>query len=329
MPTDILRRQLYIVHASDDRALAGFLKAEFETSISGLRVFVASKAGDIPTGSDWLAEIHQNLRSARLYLLLLTPRSIKRPWVRYEACAAWFSERRRLPVAAAGLDRGAIPFPLAATQVLLLDEIEDASVLFRDLGGRLASPEAFCSRVRHLGAITPSSALDEERIRNVQQAFGELGEPPRFVLRRMLVLGGLTLPDMAAELAERLVSDSSSVERLLKALKDRRLVQGDFEGRWRIKPELEAILRRCFEPPSLSTRMRQLSAEMLGWVEGQDGLIDSDAFQQRFGTKLSLLRDKAARDHAEGHQLLRASPSSAGGVRNIAVALAEVPNRLP
>src|SRR5258705_10828423 len=93
---------LYVIHAADDYALAAFSRHEVERQIAHWRVFGASKAGQIPTGSDWLREIHQNLTDAASYLLLLTPRSIERPWVWYEAGAAWKSNKRQLPVVAAG-----------------------------------------------------------------------------------------------------------------------------------------------------------------------------------------------------------------------------------
>lgn len=86
------RRLLYVIHAAHDHALAKFLQEEIEAQIPTWRVFVASKAGQIPTGSEWLNEIHDKLRLAASYLLLLTPTSIRRYWVWYEAGAAWRSQ---------------------------------------------------------------------------------------------------------------------------------------------------------------------------------------------------------------------------------------------
>jgi hypothetical protein len=126
---------LYIVHAAEDRKLAIFLKSQCEDCVPGLRAFVASKAGRIPTGTDWLTEIHHNLQGGTAFLLLLTPRSIKKFWVWYEAGAAWKSGQARFPVAAAGLDRNEIPLPLGASQTLVLDNADDAAQLFIDLGG--------------------------------------------------------------------------------------------------------------------------------------------------------------------------------------------------
>jgi len=125
------RRLLYLIHAAHDYALASLLKDEIEAQVPGWRVFVASKAGDIPTGADWLGEIHSNLTSAASYLMLLTPTSVRRYWVWYEAGAAWRSNDARFPVVAAGLNRDEIDFPLKAVQTLVLDEPEDAAQLFR------------------------------------------------------------------------------------------------------------------------------------------------------------------------------------------------------
>ena len=55
---------LYIVHAAADRDLAILLRARIRDLVPGLQVFLASKAGEIPTGEDWLAHIHKNLKAA-------------------------------------------------------------------------------------------------------------------------------------------------------------------------------------------------------------------------------------------------------------------------
>jgi len=46
---------LYIVHAAADRDLAILLRARIKDLVPNLQVFLASKAGEIPTGEDWLA----------------------------------------------------------------------------------------------------------------------------------------------------------------------------------------------------------------------------------------------------------------------------------
>jgi len=320
---------LYIIHSAEDKALAKFVKSECEGNVAGLRAFLASKAGQIPTGADWLAEVHGNLSAATKYLLLLTPRSITRHWVWYEAGAAWRSRLPRFPVAAAGLNRNDIPPPLGAAHTLALDDPEDAAQLFVDLGGTLDDPDAFCTAARALALPLLSNQLDDKRIREVRQAFGELGPPPKLLLRRMLTSGTLTLEEMASELKNAtFVHDTVSVKRMRDVLKNYNLVEGDAEGRWSVRSDVRDTLQGCFNPP-LSKRLMDLAQGMLAWVDGNNGLIDLNAFQQKFQTELNLLRDKAERDHSEGDEWLSKLPSSAGGVRGIADALVRVAQRVP
>lgn len=320
---------LYIIHAAEDKALAGYLKLQVQAQMPDLRVFVASKAGDIPTGADWLLEIHAKLNEATTFLLLLTPRSITRFWVWYEAGAAWKSGLHRRPVAAAGLDRNHIPLPLSASQTLMLDDPADAAQLFADLGGHLEAPDEFCAHVRALALPAPSAGPDANRIRQVRQAFGELGDPPKLVLRTMLREGGMTLQEMDTNLtAASFPGGGAYVERVRDALKKGDLVEGDADGRWSVRPDVREILQQCFNPP-LSRRMLDLAARMRAWTEGSDGLIDGNGFQQKFRTELNLLRDKAATDHAQGDEWLSKIPSSGGGVRGIAEALERVAQRVP
>jgi hypothetical protein len=68
---------------------------------------------------------------------------------------------------------------------------------------------------------------------------------------------------------------------------------------------------------------------MRAWVEGNDGPIDRNGWDQKFQTELNLLREKAASEYAEGDEWLSKMPSSGGGVRGIAEGLERVAKRLP
>jgi hypothetical protein len=330
--TASIERVVYIIHAADDHALAGFLKDEFEARIPNTRAFVASRAGQIPTGADWLNDIRENLRTATTFLLLLTPRSIERKWVWYEAGVAWGRNINPLPVAAGGLTLGQIPMPLGAAQAVSLEQPEHASVLFRELGGELETPEVFCEQARHRTLSPPSSGPSPARIREIQQAFGELGEPPRLILRQMLEFGGLTFDDVRDQLKnseKRFVSDGHSVQQLIDVLKSKGLVEGGTDGVLRIRPELERTITQCLNP-TLSSKMNLLADELERWVGSDMGLVDTQAFYQRFHVRVEGLRDLALRLYGEGDpRLLNLNPSSGGGVRSIAEGLRAVAARVP
>jgi hypothetical protein len=319
-----------LVHAADDYALAAYLKHEIEAGIDGCTVFVASKAGQIPTGKDWLTEVHDNLTRATSFLFLLTPRSVTRSWVWYEIGAAWHSGVPRFPVVAAGLARDALEFPLKALQALVLDAPADAEQLFTDLGGRLELPDAFCARVRAL-AIDSPAALPRERVQEIEEALGSrVGPPPKLLLRRMLSDGGLTAEDMRRVLEEppRYVSDPVSIKKMLATLREFKLIEGDSQGRWRVKPDVAPTVRRLLEPSRLASQLLQLAQDLRAWTLGQPGSIDTNDFMQRFGNQIRVLREKAERDHGETDSWLDKTPSAVQAVRQIADALERIAGRV-
>jgi hypothetical protein len=321
---------LYLIHASADHELAGFLKHAIE-EVCSWRVFLASKPGEIPTGADWLAEIHRNLKKAHSFLLLLTPQSVDRRWVWYEAGAAWKSGKRQYPVVAAGLEKDALDHPLGALQVLALDVPNEAKQLFKELGGQLDAPDSFCERVRELASVA-SSVLNQHAREEVEEALGQLGDPPKLLLRQMLTEGGLTLNDMARVLAEtppRFVSDPVSIQRMIDALQQRRLVRVDAQGRWRVRPELASMIRHDLQPSPLVSRLRQLAEELRRSVQGQTGWAGVNGIDERFGTRLSVLREQVERDHGVTDARLVKSPTDADAVREIADGLDSIARNIP
>ena len=139
--------KIFLSHAAADRQLADLVRS----FLSGHHVFMASKPGDIRPGDEWLGAVQAELRDADAYLVLLTPNSVERPWVWFETGAAWMSERKLLLVTAGGLSVGEGPYPMAAFQVLSLENPEEAAAVFRHLGAALSSPDAFSSAVRKTG----------------------------------------------------------------------------------------------------------------------------------------------------------------------------------
>ncbi len=82
-------RKVFVSHDTDDAVLAGHLQTLIKESSGGfIEPFCSSDvSGDngILYGDDWCARLIEELRSARVVLSLLTERSIRRPWVLFEA----------------------------------------------------------------------------------------------------------------------------------------------------------------------------------------------------------------------------------------------------
>ena len=164
-------KRIFLSHAAADAALAHHLANVLRQGDDGLQVFVASKAGDIPTGADWLATIEAELDQADTYVLLLTPRSVERLWFWYESGAAWMSERPFIPLTAAGLAKGDVPYPLGAKQTLSLEEPSEVEQLARDLGIAIPDPASFCATVRELSKALPHAAATPFRGVTVDERF--------------------------------------------------------------------------------------------------------------------------------------------------------------
>lgn len=152
---------LFISHASVDAAVAEYLEAQARESIPGVTVFRTTRVGQIRPGVEWAGQVKENLREAALFLVLLTPTSVTRPWVLFEAGAAWMTRRPLVPVLAGGLRKEDVPEPLNTFQLLSAEDPVQAADAFRELGGSLADPDSFAARVRQLGATARDRALEK------------------------------------------------------------------------------------------------------------------------------------------------------------------------
>src|ERR1039458_2603817 len=54
--------------------------------------FLSSDTSMIYAGEQWMDRIIQELKQAKVVVSMLSPKSVQRPWVNFEAGAAWISE---------------------------------------------------------------------------------------------------------------------------------------------------------------------------------------------------------------------------------------------
>jgi tetratricopeptide (TPR) repeat protein len=83
--------KLFLSHSHADRELADAFKALIETCFPGHIEVSASSSdpsrGGISAGSEWLKWIHDQVSSSRFTAVLLTPNSVDKPWLMWEAGA--------------------------------------------------------------------------------------------------------------------------------------------------------------------------------------------------------------------------------------------------
>ena len=155
MPT-----QIFISHITEDSAVAARLKLRMTEDFLGqLTVFLSSDTESIAAGEEWLSSVSEALRNSSIFIVLCTPISITRPWVNFEAGAAWMREIPVVPACFGGLRPRDLSMPLSARQGL---ELNDAQGL-RRLYIRIARALGFQSPARDYDVLAADLIASAER----------------------------------------------------------------------------------------------------------------------------------------------------------------------
>ena len=85
-------------------------------------VFVSADDWQVFAGEIWLDRIEQELREARVVILMLSPQSVQRPWINFEGGAAWLAHKAVIPVCFHDLTKGQMPKPYSGIQSLDLPD---------------------------------------------------------------------------------------------------------------------------------------------------------------------------------------------------------------
>lgn len=147
--------KIFISHAVANKNIAQSLADEFEVTGEDVTTFLASRPGDIRADESWLNGIERALQEADTYIIILTPESYLRPWVNFEAGAAWFFKRQLVFVRIQALSTDDIPSPINSRQVYAIDEKEQLIAVFKAIGLPLEDPDqAVAKIVNHATADT-------------------------------------------------------------------------------------------------------------------------------------------------------------------------------
>ena len=140
-----MTKRAFISHITEEAGVAAKLKAALARDfLQMLDVFVSSDGESISAGDDWLKSIDNALQQSALMLILCSPSSIRRPWINFEAGAAWMRRIPLIPLCHAGLTPGDLPAPLSFRQGLLLTESRGLRQLY----------------AQELGCAKPDSSFD-------------------------------------------------------------------------------------------------------------------------------------------------------------------------
>jgi hypothetical protein len=116
---------VFVSHAAIDSEIANLFKTDVEKSFLGLcELFVSSNLDSIQGGKEWIQEIKVHLKDAAVFISLLSPVSLSRPWIYAEFGAGWIRGIPTISVCHSGLQKDQLPVPLSHFQALdLLDEM--------------------------------------------------------------------------------------------------------------------------------------------------------------------------------------------------------------
>jgi TIR domain len=109
---------IFISHIKEEKELAFALKSLITDKFLNIaEVFVATDPTSIEMGREWLQRIKAGLRGCSVEIIFASPESVKRPWINFEAGAAWIRKSVPvIPLCHSGMLPSTLPSPLNSLQ---------------------------------------------------------------------------------------------------------------------------------------------------------------------------------------------------------------------
>lgn len=129
--------QVFISHSSADEALAaaleGLIEAAFEVSEGTVRCTITA-TGAHPRGSRTSVQLRQDLKNAKVFLVLMTPSSRRSDWVLLEIGGAWVLDLPTLPILAGGVTLQDLPAVISDINSVRAERDEEVWDLIEFIG---------------------------------------------------------------------------------------------------------------------------------------------------------------------------------------------------
>ena len=132
---------IFVSFIHEEERVASNVKA-FIPLILGQTVdtFMSSDKNAIYAGEDWMKRIFEELGTAKVLVSMLSPVSVQRPWINFEAGAAWMRDAKVIPVCIGGLTINQLPKPYSSLQAVEIDTHEGAYYLLSSIAHHLGMP---------------------------------------------------------------------------------------------------------------------------------------------------------------------------------------------
>jgi hypothetical protein len=160
------RQGIFISHIGEERPLALRFQQLLEAALSPKPpVFVSSDYDSIKSGEEWYRAILDGLRRSQAVITLLSPQSVGRRWINFEAGFGLGQESQVMPVVWRGLPKEDVGLPLGLRHIRELSDKDECAALLRHLAAlfhlkvnEAAIPE-FIDGVENLHQTLPSYGL--------------------------------------------------------------------------------------------------------------------------------------------------------------------------
>ena len=244
---------VFISHIREEAVVARAFKEAIEKGFLGLaEVFVSSDENSVPLGQNWLDRVTLGLRTAKAMLIVCSPVSVARPWINFEAGAAWTRNIDAIPLCHSGLRPVDLPIPLSLLQGVSAADPDKIRGVFATVANKLGSkiPEISTENISETVRDFEHSYIEEI------QATAELREISRLWPELYSSMKS-NLNISAAGVPEHKVT---SVRPPLEALQRKKFLQFGFsltdmsiggansgafgEFKVSLEPRLQAIIRR-------------------------------------------------------------------------------------
>ncbi|MBI2359082.1 MAG: toll/interleukin-1 receptor domain-containing protein [Deltaproteobacteria bacterium] len=116
---------VFISYIHEEQRIAQAVQALLKQNLQPIvpnGVFLSADDWQVFAGEIWLERIAYELREASVVVLMLSAESVVRPWVNFEAGAAWLAKKALIPVCFGGLTKGRMPKPYSGIQGLDLPD---------------------------------------------------------------------------------------------------------------------------------------------------------------------------------------------------------------
>ena len=132
--------QVFISFVHEEENFAKAVQQFLKDKLDNQSVFMSADKWQVIAGEIWLDRIQQELDSAKVVILMLSQKSVGRPWVNFEAGAAWLTGKVIIPACFCELTKGNLPKPYSNIQAL--DLPNDIYYLVRSVAHYLGFPIA-------------------------------------------------------------------------------------------------------------------------------------------------------------------------------------------